>query len=195
METVLRIRGMVCGRCIQAVEGALEAVGARVAELQLGTATLAQALSAQQLEQIKGILEPQGFSLLLDPKITLVEEVKAAVQKLLDRQDLGDHKIRFSEQLEEALRLDYDTISAVFSGVEGTTIEKYIIAKRLDKVKEWLVYSDLTLSEIAYRTGFSSVQHLSSQFKQLTGLTPSHFKAVKADREHLRQKASQTLVT
>ncbi|MFD1140847.1 AraC family transcriptional regulator [Larkinella insperata] len=195
METVLRIRGMVCGRCIQAVEQALKAVGVTVVKLQLGTVTLAHALSAPQLKQIKHVLEPQGFSLLLDPKVTLVEEVKASVQQLLDRQDLGDHKIRFSDLLEEALQLDYDTISAVFSGVEGTTIEKYIITKRLDKVKEWLVYSDLTLSEIAYRTGFSSVQHLSSQFKQLTGLTPSHFKAVKADRDLLRQKAFQALIS
>jgi AraC family transcriptional regulator len=190
MNTELRIRGMVCGRCIQAVEGELKALGLVPTDIQLGVAAVSS-INTKQLHELSKRLETLGFSLLVDRKAELIQLVKDLIQETLQRDDLGDNKVRYSDLLEEKTGVDYDTLSSLFSGYEGITIEKYTIEKRLDNVKEWLVYSDLTLSEIAYRTGFSSLQHLSNQFKQVTGLSPSHFKMIKAERDEIRHRIAE----
>ncbi|CCH03601.1 transcriptional regulator, AraC family (plasmid) [Fibrella aestuarina BUZ 2] len=187
-NTTLRIRDMVCGRCVDTVRTELTRLGYAVTEVGLGSATIAGELTETQLDTIRRVLEEQGFSLLTDRRAMLVNQVKTLIEQTLNREDLGETKWRFSDLIQQAFSLDYDTISSLFSQAEGITLEKYIISKRLDKVKEKLVYTDLTLADIAYQTGYSSVAHLSNQFKQQIGLTPSYFRKVRQEKLELQQQ-------
>ena len=112
----------------------------------------------------------------------LVEKIKNAIIEIIHYGEDLDNRIKFSKQIEQKVGVDYHQLSTLFSETEGTTIEKYIILQRIEKVKELLVYNELNLSEIAFKTGYSSVQHLSTQFKKVTGLTPSHFKEIKDNK-------------
>ncbi len=194
----LRIKGMVCDRCIGVVRSELAQAGFDVLDIHLGQLSLRGPLSAIDIEKIKSLLTKQGFSLIEDTKLSIHQRVKALVDTYFDQDDLSEDKLgfapadrpyrRLSVQLQETIALDYDTISGQFTKAEGITLEKYIILRRIDKVKEWLVYSDHTLTEIAHRTGYSSVQHLSNQFRQQTGLTPSYFRQVRREKQSLQQK-------
>lgn len=183
----LRIKGMVCDRCIGVVHDELEQAGFDVLDVHLGQLTLQGPISTVDIKNIKALLTKQGFSLIEDTKQTVYQRVKALVDNYFAQDDLSENKVRLSAQLQETLDLDYDTISGQFTKAEGITLEKYIILRRINKVKEWLVYSDLTLTEIAHRTGYSSVQHLSNQFRQQTGLTPSYFRLVRQEKQALQQ--------
>ena len=192
----LRIKGMVCARCIEVVRNELSGAGFEVLGVQLGQLSLRGPLSPDDVENVKNTLDKQGFSLIEDQKQTVPQRAKAFVDAYFAQDDLGESQVgpprgRLSAQLQDALGLDYDTISGQFTKAEGITLEKYIISRRIDKVKEWLVYSDLTLTEIAYRTGYSSVQHLSNQFRQQTGLTPSFFRQVRHQKQALQQGVAQ----
>ncbi|MEA4982682.1 MAG: AraC family transcriptional regulator, partial [Paludibacter sp.] len=126
---------------------------------------------------IDDILIPYGFQLIDDKKSRIIEKVKNTIVDLVHLHD-NNIQTNLSDVLSDALHLDYKYLSNIFSEVEGTTIEKYFIAQKIEKVKELLVYDELSLSEIALRLNYSSVAYLSNQFKKVTGLTPSHFKQV-----------------
>lgn len=192
VETSLKIRGMVCSRCIQTINDELEILGLTVIDTRLGQVTIQGPLNMDQRQQIDQVFEQNGFSLLIERKDALVDGIKELVTRIFTREDLGNAKIRFSDLIQDAYPLDYATLSALFMKREGKTLEKYIIDRRLDRVKELLVYTDLTLSGIAYYSGFSSAQHLSTQFKHLTGLTPSFFRNIRHDKQALTQSSIMT---
>ena len=122
-----------------------------------------------------------GFQIIDDKKSRIIEKIKNIIIELVHHQD-NDTKTNLSEVLSNKLHHDYNHLSNLFSEIEGTTIEKYLIAQKIEKVKELLVYDELSLSEIAFRLNYSSVAYLSNQFKKVTGLTPSHFKQIKVDK-------------
>lgn len=183
METkFLHIKNMVCNRCIKVVREEMEKLNYRIEEISLGEVKLSSD-DEINVEQIKIILEKNGFELIDTRNSRIIEKIKVLIIERIH--DLADSKldnVDFSKLLSENLNLSYQYLSNLFSSIEGTTIEKFIILQKIEKVKELLVYDEFTLSEIAYRLDYSSVQHLSNQFKKITGLTPSYFKSLKDSR-------------
>lgn len=175
------IKNMVCNRCILVVRQELEKLGLHVEAIKLGEVTLLEKISAQQRESIAEVLEPLGFELIDDKRSQLIAQIKAVVIQWVREQD-GMRTANLSDILAGKLQHDYKHLSSLFSEVEGITIEKYHIAQKIERVKELLVYDELSLSEIAYQLGYSSVAYLSNQFKKVTGLSPSHFKQIKEDK-------------
>jgi AraC-like DNA-binding protein len=135
-------------------------------------------LSDEQKEKVRAAIEPLGFELIDDRKSRIIEKIKNVIIDLVHRKN-SHLQTNLSDMLSEELNHDYSYLSNLFSEVEGTTIEKYFIAQKIEKVKELLVYDELSLSEIAYRLNYSSVAYLSNQFKRVTGLTPGHFKQIR----------------
>ena len=175
------IKNMVCDRCKMVVKSELEKLGIKPVNIELGEVTLDKPLDEGQKLLVQNALTPLGFELIDDKKSRLIEHIKTLIIELVHHNN-NKLKINLSDYLSDKLHLDYNYISNLFSEIEGTTIEKYIIAQKIEKVKELLVYDELTLSEIAFRLNYSSTAHLSSQFKKVTGLTPSHFKTIKTNK-------------
>lgn len=180
----VHIKNMVCGRCIKVVKEVFEKTGAAVSNVQLGTVTLNKDLEPAQEQLIRRRLEEEGFEWLEEQKAMLVEQIKQLIVELVHYNDLDEMKENLSGYLSAKLHRDYNYVSNLFSSAENTTIEQYFILQKIEKVKEWLVYDELTISEIAFKLGYSSVAHLSNQFKKITGFTPSAFKKLK---DHHRQ--------
>jgi len=175
----LFIRNMVCDRCRFAIQDTLDAMGIAYESVGLGEADLGdRELGEAQLQEFRERVESLGFELINDKKSRLIENIKASIITYLQDQ-AGPDKVTLSKFLGDRLFHDYTYLSNLFSSVEGITIERYFIALRVEKVKELLVYDELSLAEIAYRLGFSSAAHLSRQFRKVTGLTPSKFKALR----------------
>lgn len=172
---LLRIKNMVCDRCVMVVRTELERAGCRVLAVRLGEAEVEGGLSTGEKARLAERLEALGFELLEDRRARMIEAVKRAVIELVRAEEVMPD-VRLSEYLQERLRVDYRQISTLFSETEGRTVEKYFIAQKIERVKELLVYDELSLGEIAFRLGYSSVAHLSAQFKQVTGMTPSRYK-------------------
>lgn len=172
---------MVCNRCIMAVENELVKLGINAAQVSLGEVQLDQSLSSIQLKTFTEAIESLGFELIDDKKSRIIEQIKKAIIQLVHYNN-NESKVNISDYLSDLLHLDYNYLSNLFSEVEGTTIEKYYIAQKIEKVKELLVYDELSLSEIADKLNYSSVAYLSNQFKKVTGLSPSHFKQIKAEK-------------
>uniref|UniRef100_UPI00404956F8 AraC family transcriptional regulator n=1 Tax=Flavobacterium sp. TaxID=239 RepID=UPI00404956F8 len=179
--TTLFIKNMVCNRCVMAVRNELNNSGIEPIDVQLGEVTLEKDLTAQEKEEFSKALVSLGFEMIDDKKSRLIEQIKTIIIDLVHHQDNGT-KTNLSDVLSSKLFHDYNYLSNLFSEVEGTTIEKYFIAQKIEKVKELLVYDELSLSEIAFRLNYSSVAYLSNQFKKVTGLSPSHFKNIREDR-------------
>ncbi len=177
--TTLYIRNMVCNRCKMVVEAEFKKLDLNVVHVELGEVQISEELTPEQKSTLNAALNVLGFELIDDKKSRLILRIKTLIIELIQKND-ADLKINLSHFLSENLHHDYNYISNLFSDVEGTTIEKYFIAQKIERVKELLVYDELTLSEIAFMLNYSSVAHLSSQFKKVTGLTPSHFKDIKA---------------
>ncbi len=171
----LYIKNMVCQRCISAVEKQLKDIKAEVLDVRLGEAILARPLSQEQVKQLNAGLLQLGFELLDDNKKQQIDKIKSIVITHIHHKE--DAKFIFSDVLSKQLNREYSVISKLFSETEGITIEQYIIQQKIEKVKELLVYNEMNLNEISYTLGYSSVAHLSAQFKKVTGLTPSQFKA------------------
>lgn len=180
-KMTIYIKNMVCNRCILVVRQEVEKLGLQVEAIKLGEVTLSKKLDDQQRKQLAGVLEPLGFELIDDKKSQLIAQIKALVIQWVREQD-GERTVNLSDILADQLHQDYNYLSSLFSEVEGITIEKHHIAQKIERVKELLVYDELTLSEIAYQLGYSSVAYLSNQFKKVTGLSPSHFKKIKEDK-------------
>lgn len=178
----ISIKNMVCDRCKRVVAEELQKLGYTVHQVNLGEAEVSAEEGNPDLEQIREMLEGNGFELLDDRKTQLIEKVKLAVIELVREAGESDLHINTSDYIAEKLDLDYNYVSSLFSASEGITIEKYLILQRIELVKELLVYDELSLKEIAYKLGYSSVAHLSNQFKKVTGLTPSHFKKIKSEK-------------
>lgn len=172
---------MVCNRCIMVVQNELEKLDLEFTNIKLGEVTLAKELSARERTLLEQELVPLGFEVIDDKKSRIIEKIKNIIIDLVHHQD-NDTKNNLSDILSEKINHDYNYLSNLFSEVEGTTIEKYFIAQKIEKIKELLVYDELSLSEIALRLNYSSVAYLSNQFKKVTGLTPSHFKQIRAEK-------------
>jgi len=178
---VLFIKNMVCNRCIMVVQDELEKMGLTIKHIQLGEVTIEEPETEDLRLALKAVLEPLGFELIDDKKSQLIAQIKAIIVELVHYQD-NSIKSNLSTFLSTKLKQDYQNLSTLFSEVEGSTIEKYFIAQKIERIKELLVYDELTLSEIAQQLNYSSVAYLSNQFKKVTGLTPSHFKQIRAEK-------------
>jgi AraC family transcriptional regulator len=177
------IKGMVCERCISSVKQVLENMGLQLTDVSLGQVSFSVAGDAPDISAIDEKLKPFGFNVLVDKRLKLVKDVKALVEEVYSGDFDFSERFRFSEFIGERLKKDYDTIATVFTAQENTTIEKYIIDYRVEKVKEFLVYTVQTLADISFRLGFSSVAHLSRQFKTVTGFNPSHFRSIRSNKQ------------
>lgn len=174
------IKNMVCNRCIKVVREEFEKLGLLVKNIKLGEVEVVIDEKKMDIKKINDVLLVNGFELLDNKNSKVIEKVKILVINLIQSVDSGnDINVNFSEYLSLQSGLNYHYLSTLFSSLEGITIEKYIIHQKIEKVKELLVYGELTLSEISFRLGYSSLQHLSTQFKKITGLTPSYFKSLK----------------
>jgi AraC-like DNA-binding protein len=180
----LYIKNMVCIRCKMVVKEELTKLGLHYTSVELGEAELLENISPTQHNQIKLALLKSGLELMDDKKSVLIQKIKNAIIELVHYSD-EPLTIKFSEFLSQKLNHDYTYLANLFSEVQGTTIEKFVIAHKIERVKELLVYDELNLTEIAYRMHYSSVAHLSAQFKKVTGLTPSHFKELKTKRRNM----------
>lgn len=174
----LYIKNMVCSRCKMVVKDTLEANGIKTVSVELGEVDTTEQMSKEQVFTIDAALKRLGFELIDDKKSKTIEKIKNAIITLVHHSN-HDLKTNLSSYISAQIQLDYNYLSNLFSEVEGTTIEKYFISQRIEKVKELLVYDELSLSEIAYQLGYSSVAYLSNQFKKVTGFTPSYFKSLK----------------
>jgi AraC-like DNA-binding protein len=186
----LTIRNMVCDRCRAAVMRTLRELGIAVKHVDLGEVELDVEPTAAQLEAARSALQAEGFELVDSREAATIARIKSAIVKLVHHNEDTSRRVKLAEHLSDALHKEYSGLSALFSQVEGITIEQYFLLQRLERVKELIKYDELTLSEIADRTGFSSVAHLSAQFKKLTGMTPSAFKAMGLGRTPLDQVGS-----
>lgn len=168
---------MVCNRCILVVQQELDKLELDSCKVALGEVSTTVEPSKEKVEQLSQNLSALGFELLDNSRQQIIEKIKnLIIQQVHHAKEVNSHN--FSEILSKSLHKDYSYLSSLFSEVEGVTIEKYIINQKIEKVKELIIYDELSLSEIAYQLGYSSVAYLSTQFKKVTGLNPSHFKQV-----------------
>ena len=169
---------MVCSRCIMVVKSEFEKLGLPAIAVELGEVELEYEITESQKDILLQNLQNLGFDLIDDKKTKTVERIKNLIVDLVHHKN-NDLKINLSEYLSENLNQDYNSLSNLFSEVENTTIEKYFISQKIEKVKELLVYDEHSLSEIADILNYSNVAHLSNQFKKITGFTPTSFKQSK----------------
>lgn len=182
----LNIKGMVCGRCVSVLKQAFEQMGLRVEAIRLGSVRLSGTSQLQSLQPLQDVVEKHGFALLEDKREKLLEHTRAAVASYFKDEVAFHQSTKLSDYLSEQTGTPYERLSALFSSSTGTTLEHYGQQQRLEKVKEMLVYTERSLTEVAMRTGFSSVSHLSNHFKTMTGLPPSHFRKLQRKKEEIR---------
>ncbi len=174
----LLVKNMVCDRCIRTVREELEKTGLKVSEIELGRVVIDGEPDEKLMETIRTILTRNGFELIDDKKAALVDHIrKLIIEEVQHLKGNKPEHMNFSEYLAQKIGYDYSYISHLFSSETDQTIEQYIIAQRIEKVKEWLSYNEMTISEIAWKLGYSSVAHLSNQFKKATGMTPAAYKS------------------
>jgi AraC-like DNA-binding protein len=181
-DEILHIKNMVCNRCIRVVNEELSKLGHTVKTIELGKVELANTLGENDLDEIRDTLQKNGFELLSDKTSQLISKIKLEIINVVHYGTAIPEGGKFSEHLSRKLAHDYSYLSNLFSSVEGITIEKYLILQKIEKAKELLVYDELSLSEIAFQLDYSSVQYLSSQFKKITGLTPTQFKKIQINK-------------
>lgn len=177
----LYVKNMVCNRCIMVVKNELDKLGISTKSITLGEIETEKELSVVEKTEISKAIQPLGFELIDDKKSRIIGKIKSLIVELVHQHN-NNLKINLSDYLSDNLHQDYNHIARLFSEVEGTTIEQYFIAQKIEKVKELLVYDELSLSEIAFQLNYSSVAHLSNQFKKVTGLTPSHFRNIRTEK-------------
>lgn len=174
----LYIKNMVCSRCEIAVTTELEKIGLTIISIKLGEVELSRDLDNSENQLLAKNLNVLGFELLDDKISKTVERIKNLIINLVHYQT-EKQKSNLSSYLADNLKQDYSTLSSLFSETEGTTIEKYFINQKIEKIKELIIYDELNLSEIANQLNYSSISHLSNQFKKITGFSPTHFKQLK----------------
>ena len=169
---------MVSNRCKMLVKEVLKALDLHFIIVDLGEVEILEQISAEQRMQLKENLLQAGLELMDDKKGILIEKIKNAVIEMIHHTD-EIIKIKFSDHLSEKLGHDYTYMANLFSEVQGTTIEQFVIRHKIERIKELILYGELNMTEIAWKMHYSSVAHLSNQFKKVTGLTPTHFKRLK----------------
>lgn len=179
------IKNMVCHHCMNAVREAILTAGLTPERVELGIAEIKESPAPDVLEKLDKLLKAEGFSRILDPETAIVEKVKRAIIHHVREENDNNHNL--SDCVVTNVGIPYDTASRIFSAKEGRTIEKYHIAQKVEWVKELIKYGELTLSEIAYRVGYSSVAHLSRQFKSVTGMTPTDYIKASCPRKGLNE--------
>jgi AraC-like DNA-binding protein len=172
---------MVSNRCKMAVKEELKKLGLHFIVVDLGEVEIMENISAEQRELLKIALINSGLELMDDKKAVLIEKIKNAIIEMVHHSD-EMIKINFSDYLSEKLNHDYTYLANMFSEVQGTSIEQFIISHKIERIKELIIYDELNITEIAWKLNYSSVAHLSNQFKKVTGLSPSHFKQMKDKR-------------
>jgi AraC-like DNA-binding protein len=177
----LYIKYMVSTRCKMAVKDALRELGLHFILVDLGEVDIMENISTGQRDQLKIALLDSGLELMDDKRAVLIEKIKNTIVEMVHHSD-EIIKINFSEYLSEKLNHDYTYLANLFSEVQGTTIEQFIISHKVERIKELIIYDELNITEIAWKMNYSSVAHLSNQFKKVTGLSPSHFKQLKEKR-------------
>ncbi|WP_298117454.1 AraC family transcriptional regulator [Flavobacterium sp.] len=174
----LHIKNMVCSRCKMAVKSVFESMEINPISVELGEVELKNDIQESQKNELLKNLRAFGFDLIDDRKSKTIDKIKTLIIDLVQNKN-NDLKTTLSEFLFQELHQDYNTLSNLFSEVENTTIEKYFINQKIEKVKELIMYDELSLSQIAYSLNYSSVSHLSNQFKKVTGFSPTYFKNLK----------------
>jgi AraC-like DNA-binding protein len=177
----LFIKYMVSNRCKMAVKTALKTLGFHFIVVDLGEVEIMETISADQRELLVIALGKSGLELMDDKRAILIEKIKNAIIEMVHHSD-ELIKINFSDFISKKLNHDYTYLANLFSEVQGTTIEQFIISHKIERIKELIIYDELNITEIAWKMNYSSVAHLSNQFKKVTGLTPSHFKQLKDKR-------------
>jgi AraC-like DNA-binding protein len=175
---------MVSQRCKMAVKEELKKLGLHFIFVEMGVVDIMEDISFEKREQIKTGLLGWGLELMDDKKAVIIEKIKMAIIEMVHNED-DLAKVNFSDFLSRKLNCDYTYMAALFSEVQGTTLEKFLISYKIEKVKELIMYDQLSLSEIAWKMHYSSIGHLSNQFKKHTGLTPSHFRSLKEKKEQV----------
>ena len=189
MPEVLLVKNMVCRRCLLAVEDVLTRSGIPFSKVVTGEIHLPGKIQQEQTDLLSANLASIGLELIDNRMSGMIEKIKQLViKKARNEVEENENKTKLSIYLSQSVHHEYTYLSSFFSSIEGRTIENYFIEQRIEKVKELLVYKEMSLSEISFELEYSSVAHLSNQFKKITGLTPSHFKAVgSAKRKMLDQ--------
>ena len=177
----LYIKYMVSNRCKMAVKEELKKLGLHFIVVELGEVDIMENISQEQRNELKLGLVDSGLELMDDKRAVLIEKIKNAIIEMVHYSD-EMIKVNFSDYLSEKLNHDYTYLANLFSEVQGTTIEHFIINHKIERIKELIIYDELNITEIAWKMNYSSVAHLSNQFKKMTGLTPSHFKQMKEKR-------------
>ena len=177
----LYIKYMVSNRCKIAVKEELKKLGLHFMVVDLGEVEIMENISPEMREQVKNALFENGFELMDDKRSMLIEKIKNTIVDMVHNSD-GVIKTNFSTYLSEKMNHDYTYLANLFSEVQGTTIEQFIISHKIERIKELLIYGEQNITEIAWKMNYSSVAHLSNQFKKVTGLSPSHFKQLKDKR-------------
>lgn len=172
---------MVSARCKMAVKEELKKLGLHFIVVELGEVEIMENISGEQREQLKTGLLNSGLELMDDKRAVLIEKIKNVIIELVHHTD-EVIKVNFSDFLSQKLNHDYTYMANLFSEVQGTTIEQFIISHKIERIKELIIYDELNITEIAWKMNYSSVAHLSNQFKKMTGLSPSHFKQLKDKR-------------
>jgi AraC-like DNA-binding protein len=179
MQTMkLYIKYMVSNRCKILVKESLKDLGLHFIVVELGVVEIMETLTKPQLESLKAVLNESGLELMDDKRAMLIERIKTVIIEMVHHSDELP-KSNFSDFISDKLDHDYTYLANLFSEVQGTTIEQFIIAHKVERIKELIIYDEMNITEIAYKMNYSSVAHLSSQFKKVTGLTPTHFKQLK----------------
>jgi len=179
----LHIKYMVSNRCKMAVKEQLKKFGLHFIVVDLGEVEIMENISAEQRERLKAALLDAGFELMDDKKAVLIEQIKNVIVEMVHHTE-ETIKTNFSDFLSEKLKYDYTYMANLFSEVQGTTIEQFIISHKIERIKELIIYDELNITQIAWKMNYSSVAHLSNQFKKVTGLSPSHFKRLKNKRRN-----------
>ena len=172
---ILYVKNMVCNRCIQVVKEELSQLGIAAQDVQLGEVRLTEPVSVDKLTKVSEVFAKRGFEILEDSNSKLIEQIKTTIIDLVHNPEVVINQ-NVSNYLEDQVGRDYSYLSNLFSSVENITIERYLILQKVEKIKELLIYDELTLSEISYKMNYSSVQYLSGQFRKVTGMSPSEFK-------------------
>jgi len=180
----LHIKYMVSQRCKILVHAELDKLGLSYRSIELGEVDMKENITVKKRSQLETALLKSGLELMDDKKSILIGKIKTVIINVVHYTDKMPH-VNYSEYLSKKLHQDYSSLSSLFSSVTGTTIEQYIIAHKIERVKELLLYDELSLTEISYMMDYSSVSHLSTQFKKITGLTPTFFKKLKQYKKRI----------
>lgn len=187
METKLYIKNMVCDRCRMAVDKTLRDNGFKPVSVELGEAVVEGGMPQDKRKKIASDLKDLGFELLDDKRLQVIEKIKSTIIDLVHYRD-SNSVVNLSDYIADKLHSDYSSLSRLFSEFTGMTIERYYIEQRIERVKELICYDELSLTQIALQLNYSSVAYLSSQFKSVTGMTPSQFKSLRENKRKALDK-------